>query len=80
MGGWVYFHPTKRKPSEFGGRILALAQGERIGAAVPTGTVFTLEARREGQGQKWRGKDHGRAWTGGVVPATLRHEIEAENA
>src|SRR5689334_4789757 len=73
LGGWVYFHATKKKPSEFGGRILEVAVGKREGAAIPLGIVFTLEAHREGRGQKWRGQDHGRAWTGGVVAATLHH-------
>ena len=75
VGGWVYFHPTKKKPSEFGGRILGTAVGVRTGAATPRGIVLTLEARREGRGQKWRGQDHGRAWTGGLVEPTLDHEI-----
>jgi hypothetical protein len=75
-GGWVYFHATKKKRSEFGGRILDTAIGERKGAAIPLGIVFTLEARREGHGQSWRGQDHGRAWTGGVVENSLPHEIE----
>jgi hypothetical protein len=50
LGGWVYFHPTKKKLSEFGGRILDMAIGEREGAATPLGIVFTLEAHNEGRG------------------------------
>jgi hypothetical protein len=74
LGGWVYFHPSKSRRSEFGGVILAVEEGLRPGAATPIGITFTIEARREAHGQTWRGQDHRRAWTGGVVADSLPHE------
>jgi hypothetical protein len=76
LNGWLYLHPTKKDPSEFGGRITAFEVVERTGNPHPIGIVFTLEARREAREQRWRGQDHGRAWTGGVVENSLPHEME----
>ena len=74
VDGWLYLHPSKGALSEFGGRVVghrviqddSLAHEERV--------VFILEADQQGRGQRWRGQDHQRAWTGGVVVATLPHE------
>ena len=74
VGGWLYLHPTKADRSEFGGVIVGyepvvdkqLAHAERI--------VLLIEKRREGSGQRWRGKSHGMAYSSGLVSADLEHE------
>jgi hypothetical protein len=75
IGGWIYLHPTKNQPSAFGGRILRF---ERIwdegGAKRQDRVWFEFEARQEGRGHKWRGQDHGMAYTSRPVPANLPHE------
>lgn len=73
VGGWLYLHEKKRMLSGFGGKIVGFEVtqfegGERV--------VFEVEASRYGRKQKWRGLDHGRAWTGGLVDVDLPHEIE----
>lgn len=77
IGGWIYLHEAKAKPSGFGGRVTGVmpagpddeGEGERYG--------LIFEARREGRVQPWRGADHGMAWTGGLVEATASHEARS---
>lgn len=76
IGGWVYLHPEgKASPSQFGGVVQRVEPAKREGKAVEDGVALIFEARREGRGQSWRGKDHGMAWTGGIVEATFQHEV-----
>jgi hypothetical protein len=80
-GGWLYLHPTKAMSSEFGGRIVSVEQVlDEAPVAHQERVALIFEARIEARNQTWRGMDHGRAWTGGVVAASLKHEIEATNA
>ena len=68
-------HPvSKFEPSEFGGIVRDVHPARRVGAATEEGYVFTFEAKREGKGQPWRGRDHSMAWTGGVVDADFDFE------
>lgn len=74
IGGWIYLHEAKGKPSGYGGRVTGIepagpndeGEGERYG--------LIFEARREGREQAWRGASHGMAWTGGLIEATAPHE------
>src|SRR5882672_7397827 len=66
VGGTLYLHRTKAQRSYFGGDIQSFrivetdrAHEERV--------IFTVRSRVEAKDVAWRGKDHGRAWTGGVV-------------
>jgi hypothetical protein len=78
IGGWLYLHPHKNSPSEFGGIIRSYGSCKREDpAAKENGTAFTLEVKREGRGQAWRGVDHDRAWTGGIVEASYNHELSS---
>ena len=76
VGGWIYLHPSKNEPSEFGGRITRF---ERIwdegGAKRQDRVWFEFEAKPEGRGQKWRGQAHGMAYTSRPVAADLAHEL-----
>lgn len=72
VGGWVYLHQTKATTSQFGGKILSFEQVTVDGPAPAERIVFVLTPSHDGRGQKWRGKQ--RAWTGGVVEASLPHE------
>jgi hypothetical protein len=74
VGGWVYFHPTKGSPSEFGGVVEDVRPALRADKAQKEGYTIFLTSRPEGKGQRWRGADHQRAWTGGIVDASLPHE------
>jgi hypothetical protein len=75
IGGWIYLHPQKNAPSEIGGIVGSFSSCEREDTAIVEGTAFTFLAKKEGRGQKWRGADHDRAWTGGLVGASYDHEI-----
>jgi hypothetical protein len=75
VGGWLYLHPTKAKPSEWGGIIdgYDLVTVPSVGHS--TRVVFSVRrVRPYGDNQKWRGKSHGMAHSGGVVPADYAHE------
>ncbi|MCJ2016310.1 hypothetical protein MKK84_02525 [Methylobacterium sp. E-065] len=74
IGGWIYLHEAKAKPSGFGGCVVRVVpagpddegEGERYG--------LIFEAHQKGRDQAWRGASHGMAWTGGLVEATAPHE------
>lgn len=75
VGGWVYFHPTKRARSEFGGIVRSIEPSGGVTARGDPEVAIILEARAEARDQRWRGKAHGMAWTGGLVPLMLPHEV-----
>lgn len=74
IGGWLYLHPTKGEPSDFGGRILACEPIIDPSVARQDRVVFIVEVVPAARGQRWRGENHPRAWTGRPVPANLPHE------
>jgi hypothetical protein len=66
VGGMIYLHQKKSDRSYFGGRIdgfqeveTNLAHGGRI--------VFAFTFSGEARDARWRGGDHPRAWSSGVV-------------
>ena len=70
VGGWVYLHSTKGEPSFFGGVVTPEhAREDRF--------AFIFGAKPKGRGQRWRGKAHSMAWTGGLVGADAAHEAGA---
>lgn len=79
VGGWVYLHPKKSDRSEFGGRVQEINAAIRERSVRELGFEFVLEVCPAARNQKWRGKSHGRAWTGGVVQADFPHELEAHD-
>jgi hypothetical protein len=79
-GGWVYFHPTKAETSVFGGVCLRVEKVQVEDAAIEDRVVFEFRARHEGRGNAWRGQDHMRAWTGGIIEPTLPHEQREDDA
>ncbi len=62
----IYLHETKAKPSYFGGRIDAYRETE-TGNSHQLRIIFRFTRTPEGEGAKWRGADHPRAWTSRVV-------------
>ncbi len=66
LGGMVFLHETKAKPSYFGGRVESFREVE---TDMPHArrVVFRLTSLKEGKGVNWRGANHGMAWTSGVV-------------
>jgi hypothetical protein len=65
VGGWLYLHETKARPSYFGGKIIDfrhelrpdVVRNDRIGL------IFYPRAEAK-KSVSWRGQQHGRAWTG----------------
>lgn len=74
VGGWIYLHGMKSRPSEFGGHIQAVEPVKRPGYAREDGYAVVFVARREGRNQAWRGASYGMAWTGGPVDLSHPHE------
>ena len=74
VGGWVYLHEAKTVSSQFGGKVLAFEQVQREELARKERIVLVVTSEKEGRGQKWRGKRHEMAWTGGLVDLSLPHE------
>ena len=77
VGGWVYLHEAKTVTSQFGGQVLEFEQVEREELAKKERIVLVLAPSKAGRGQKWRGKRHEMAWTGGVIEGSLPHEQAA---
>ena len=74
-GGWLYLHPDgKSALSGFGGIIEEIIDSARLGKPVEDGYMVVFEARKEARDKKWRGANHGMAWTGGIVEADYKHE------
>ena len=76
VGGWMYLHPSKTKRSEFGGVIEGYERVTVEEVGHPQRTVFRVKRNSAGNGQRWRGKQHGMAHNGDPVPADLPHERE----
>lgn len=75
VGGWLYLHPEgKAQKSEFGGVVQMIEPAKRDNKAIEEGWAFVFEARHEGRGQAWRGRDYSLAWTSGIIDASLPHE------
>lgn len=75
LGGWVYLHAEKTGSSEFGGKIhrVDLLQNGISMRQPIFGIVFRV--RREARHRTWRGHHNKPAWSGGLVPLALPHEI-----
>lgn len=67
VGGWIYLHPKKSEPSEFGGVVLGVEATAIGGPSREHRYAIIFEARMEARDQPWRGADHGMAWAGGRV-------------
>ncbi|WP_147426211.1 hypothetical protein [Teichococcus wenyumeiae] len=74
-GGWLYLHETKGTPSYIGGQILDFEQELKPELARQQRIIFLFKPKQEGREQRWRGRKHAMAWTGGPVPADLPHEV-----
>ena len=74
VGGWLYLHPSKASPSEFGGNVQSFDEVTVEGLARPRRIVLTVRSSRDGKGQKWRGAAHSMAYSGSLVDAALPHE------
>jgi hypothetical protein len=78
VGGWLYLHPSKSVPSEYGGIIVGYECLTDPTLGHPHRIIFLVRRRRDGNGQKWRGNSYSMAYSSGLVPASYTHEqIEA---
>ncbi len=75
IGGWVYFHATKDTRSEFGGVITRTEVLHNLSSHGNPEIGIVFQARTEARNQKWRGHLHRMAWSSGMIPLTLPHEI-----
>ena len=76
VGGWIYFHVTKAEPSYYGGLIYEHTRVKISGVARQDRIKFRFQPSSAARGLRWRGQDHTRAWTGGLVEAAQAHEQE----
>lgn len=74
VGGWIYLHETKAKPSYFGGVVYAFEAVRVEDAAHQDRIAFMFEAKPHGKGQNWRGADHAMAHQSEVIDTTFPHE------
>jgi hypothetical protein len=74
VGGWVYLHETKSDPADFGGLVVNALPYKHEGVVHQDRVMLIFEARTAARGVAWRGMDHSRAWTSGLVEADLPHE------
>jgi hypothetical protein len=65
-GGMIFLHQAKAQLSYFGGVIESHRLTE-TGNAHSQRVVFRFTFVPEGKDVKWRGADHDRAWTSGIV-------------
>ncbi|MBF9045294.1 hypothetical protein HKCCE4037_18265 [Rhodobacterales bacterium HKCCE4037] len=64
VGGRIYFHERKSKPSGFGGEVLGYERkGERV--------VFNLRALADCRGVQWRGRNDVNAHCGYIVEVSV---------
>ncbi len=77
VGGWLYLHATKKRLSDFGGKVLRVEADALDGEDAGEGVAFVFEADMAAKGQEWREAQKGVTWTGGVVDAELDHEISS---
>lgn len=74
VGGWLYLHPDKASPSEFGGTVLGFETVVNTTKARSERIILVVQKQQQAIRQRWRGKDHSMAHSSGVVDADLPHE------
>ncbi len=70
VGGWLFLHEAKKKPSYLGGVIQRLETCDRPRKATDKGIAFFFEERPEGAGCPWnwsRSTGNPYEWHSGVV-------------
>lgn len=67
VGGMIYFHRSKAKPSFFGGQIERWEWVVADDVARQNRIRFIFKRLDGGKNQKWRGQDHARAWTSRII-------------
>jgi hypothetical protein len=67
VGGMLYLHETKAKPSRFGGKVLSVEQVRTEEFAHKDRVVFKISSLPEGKGARWRGADHSMASYGRIL-------------
>ena len=67
IGGMLFLHETKAKPSRFGGRVLSVKPEDRPEFQNRNRVIFKVQALPEGRGVKWRGARHAMAHSGGII-------------
>ncbi|MES2435208.1 MAG: hypothetical protein V4586_15460 [Pseudomonadota bacterium] len=67
VGGILYLHESKAKPSRFGGRVLGFEPTIRSDLAHSHRIRFKILAFPEVRGVKWRGADHAMASYGTII-------------
>ncbi|MFB1485399.1 hypothetical protein [Corallococcus sp. RDP092CA] len=68
VGGTLYLHETKAERSYFGGTVLSYEVVNVPEKAHSQRIMFRIRSTAEAKNKAWRGANHGRAWTGGILP------------
>ncbi len=76
VDGWIYLHVTKVEPSYYGGLVREFERVTITGVARKDRIRFRFEPSSVAKGLRWRGQDHARAWTGGLVDLAQDHELK----
>jgi hypothetical protein len=69
VGGMLYLHETKAKPSRFGGKVLSVKPAIKSDLARIHRVIFKILASQDAKGVKWRGADHTMASYGKIIEA-----------
>jgi hypothetical protein len=65
--GKIYFHITKQKRAFKSGVIVGFENIDRDDVAHRERIVFIFKPDLKCDNQRWRGMDHGMAWTSGII-------------
>lgn len=80
IGGKIYFHETKSKPSKLGGNVIDVAEIDMSDGATeyyipsegdkdkkPARVMFKFQLTQDCRDVKWAGKSHSMSWTSGII-------------
>jgi hypothetical protein len=67
VGGTIYLHESKGERSYFGGTVEAYRLADVPEKAHSQRIVFRIRSTANAKNVSWRGANHVRAWTGGII-------------
>ena len=68
VGGALHLHEPQAERSYFGGTVLSYEVVHVPEEAHAQRIMFWIRSTAEAKNKAWRGANHGRAWTGGILP------------
>lgn len=67
IGGTIHLHESKAEPSYFGGLVTDVEEVRSPDVAHQDRIRFIFTPTREAKNVRWRGLDHDRAWSSGIL-------------